>query len=162
MRTRNDNRAFTLIELILVMAILATLFALSAPLLSRSFRQRGLEEDAAQWFALSEYARDEAVSQGVPMTVWVNPQTGGYGVRARDGYEGDLSREKTYALQAEHRFDLPDAPADRSGAVTAAGFEPDGTLAEESLWEITVADGSDNRMTVTRKEDGDGYEIVKP
>lgn len=166
MRTRNDqplaSTAFTLVELILVMAILATILAFSAPLLSRSFKQRGLEEDAMQLLALTEYARDEAVSQGVPMMVWINPQTGSFGVQAKDGYEGDAGREKTYQLKPDHRFDLSEAPTDRAGMVDAADFDPSGMLAEESLAEMSIVDRSNNAVSVAQTDDGTTYEIVKP
>ena len=166
MRTRNDNfhvaPAFTLVELILVMALLATILALSAPLLSRSFKQRGLEEDATQLLALTEYARDEAVSQGVPMTVWINPQSGRFGVQAKEGYEGDVSREKTYGLKSGARFDLSQVPTDRAGLVDAADFDPSGTLAEESLADISIVARSNDAISVAQTEDGDRYEIVKP
>jgi len=166
MRTRNDTShaspAFTLVELILVMAILATILAFSAPLLSRSFKQRGLDEDATQLFALTEYARDEAVSQGLPMTVWINPQLGSFGVRAKDGYEGDASREKSCSLKPDHRFDLSQAPTDRAGLVAAADFDPSGTLGDESLADISIVDRNNNAVSVAQTDDGQSYEIVKP
>lgn len=166
MRTRNDtllaSTAFTLVELILVMAILATILAFSAPLLSRSFKQRGLDEDALQLLAVTEYARDEAVSQGVPMMVWINPQSGSFGVQAKDGYEGDATREKTYWLKQGSRFDLSQAPTNRSGVADAADFDPSGSLVEGGLSEISIADRSNNTVTVAQTDDGESYQIVKP
>jgi len=156
------SAAFTLVELILVMAILSAILAFSAPLLSRSFQQRDLDEDATQLLALTEYARDEAVSQGVPMKVWINPQSGGFGVEAKDGYEGDSTRDKTYWLKPGHRFDLSQAPTDRSGVVDAADFDPSGSLAEESISEISIADRSNSAVSVAQTDDGESYQIVKP
>src|ERR1051325_1837454 len=91
MRRRNDMAArpapgFTLVELILVMALLATLMALAAPSLSRSMRQRNLSQEATRFVALTESARDEAVSQGVPMVVWIDPVGGRFGMGPKTGY----------------------------------------------------------------------------
>ena len=65
---------FTLIELMLVLAILAMMVALVAPALAKSSRARNLEQEALRLVALTEYARDEAVSQGVSMAVYVETQ----------------------------------------------------------------------------------------
>lgn len=166
MPIRNDiarsASAFTLVELILVMALLATLLAVSAPSLSRSFKQRGLDQEAVQLLAATEYARDEAVSQGVPMTVWIDPQSGSFGVHAKDGFEGDTAREKSYALKTDIRFDLAQAVTDKEGHVTAAEFDPEGTLSQDSLAAIRIIDRFDSGMSLTQTADGWCYEIAKP
>ena len=46
---------FTLVELIIVMTLLAIVAALSVPSLSRSMRQRNLDEEATRLLALTEY-----------------------------------------------------------------------------------------------------------
>jgi len=165
MPTRNDSarasQAFTLVELILVMALLATLLAVSAPLLSRSFKQRALDQEATQLLAATEYARDEAVSQGVPMSVWIDVPNGACGVQAQIGYEGDASREKTWFLPPDVRFDSIEAATDQNGHVIAAQFDPDGTLALESLDSIRLIARTNESITLTQTEDGWGYEIVK-
>ena len=74
---------FTLIELIFVMALLTVVVGFAAPSLARSMRQRNLDGEATRLLAATEYARDEAVSQGVPMTVWINPDTQRFGVEPK-------------------------------------------------------------------------------
>jgi len=140
---------------------LATLLALAAPSLSRSFKGHNLEQEATQLLAATEYARDEAVSQGVPMSVWISPETGDFGVQAMDGYEGDALREKTWTLNRDIHFDPVKATTDKSGHTVAAQFEPDGTLDPESLDAIRVIANSEESISLTQTEDGWGYEIVK-
>lgn len=165
MPARDDNsrssQAFTLIELILVMALLATLLAIAAPSLSRSFKGRNLDQEATQLLAATEYARDEAVSQGVPMSVWIDPETGDFGVQARDGYEGDALRERSWTLNPDLHFEAVKATADKSGRTVAVQFEPDGTLDPESLDAIRVIASSEESISLTQTDDGWGYEIVK-
>jgi len=165
MLTRNDSarslQAFTYVELILVMVLLATLLAIAAPRLSRSFRSHNLDQEATQLLAATEYARDEAVSQGIPMTVWIDPENGGFGVQAKDGYEGDVSREKTWTLRPETRFDAANATTDKSGNIVAVQFEPDGTLDPESIDTIRLVAQSEESISLTQTDDGWGYEIVK-
>jgi len=72
---------FTLIELILVMAMLLTVLALAAPSLVRFFRGRNLEAEARRLLALTRYGQSRAVSEGVPMLLWLNAESNQYGLR---------------------------------------------------------------------------------
>ena len=166
MPPRNDSarasQAFTLVELILVMALLTTLLALSAPTILRSFKGRDLDQDATLLFAVTEYARSEAVSQGVPMSVWIDPGTGSFGVHASDGYAGDARREKTCALSTGVRFDAVEAETDQSGRPVLATFEPEGTLdPESSIAALRLLKGDAAAISLEQTGDGWGYEIVK-
>ncbi len=77
---------FTLIELILVMAMLLTVLSLAAPSLARFFRGRGLDSEATRFLALIRHAQSRAVSEGVPMVVWLDPENRLYGLEADSSY----------------------------------------------------------------------------
>src|ERR1051325_11002931 len=87
---RNDNpsgaRAFTLIELILVMAMLLIVLAVSFPSLKGFFRGRDLDSEARRFLSLTRYGQSRAVSEGVPMVLWIDAQQKTYGLRAQTGY----------------------------------------------------------------------------
>src|SRR4051794_12145785 len=78
--------AFTLVELLLVMAILLVLMAVVAPSLSRSLRGRKITDESARFLALTEYARNAAVSEGSPMSVWINGTTQHFGLDPKNDY----------------------------------------------------------------------------
>ena len=93
---RNARSGMTLIELIVVMWLLATVLALSTPTLSGFFRGRSLQEEGRRLLALTRYARSEAASRCVPMELWIDGAAGQYGLRPQSGYEdGDESTAKT-------------------------------------------------------------------
>ncbi len=142
------------------MGLLAILVALSVPALSRSMRQRALSQDALRFLALTEYARDEAESQGVPMTVWINTTTSHFGAQSNTSYGGTAVRDKDYALNPDVHFDATNAPADH-GIVTAATFQPDGLMDPASLDAVRMIDRSNSVVTIRRTADSWGYEIVK-
>lgn len=150
--------AFTLIELVLVMVLIAVMAALSVPALARSMRSRGVSSEGARLLALTEYARDEARSQGVPMTVWIDAPGGRYGVEPKDGYTASADRNRTFTMAPEIQFAPLDAPAS-GGNVHAAEFEPDGTMDSASLDRIRLTDKSGNAVELTRTADRWGYEI---
>ena len=159
MQRSDPSAGFTLVELILVMALLAVIAAFSAPSLARSLRQRNLDGEAARLLALSEYGRDEAVSQGVPMTVWVDPK-GRMGVEPKTGYEGDESRSRQFDLNADIHFEL-DRAATQNGVVDVMEFGPDGAPSPTSIDAVRLVDRFQSQITVARTSDGWSYEIVK-
>lgn len=163
-RNGNNDRsrpAFTLVELILVMAIMITLLALAAPSVLRSFRQHTLEQEAARLLALTEYGRDEAISQGVPMALWINPGTGHYGVKEETGYTGAANRRKEFCLNEDISFDLTAARIAAQGIVNVVELTPDGSLDPSSVAAIRLIDRFDSAVSVSQTTDGWGYEILK-
>lgn len=155
----NCSAAFTLIELVLVMALLATVMAISAPSLARSFHGRNLDSQAAQLLAATEYARAEAISQGIPMNVWIDDASSTFGVQAKAGYEGVASRAKMWTLHPDVHFDTAPTRDDQAGHTLAATFQPEGSLDLESVNEIRLVHRSGEAIALSQTDDG--YEIVK-
>ena len=149
---------FTLVELIVVMTLLAIMAAFSAPVMSRSIRARNLNGEAARFIAATEYGRDEAVSQGVPMTVWINPATQRFGVEPRAGFAGIESRKREFAVNADIHFEMENAAA---GMVQAVEFAPDGVPTVASVETVRLVDRFESQVIVVRTKDGWGYEIQK-
>lgn len=93
--------AFTLIELILVMTMMLILLSLAGPSLGRFFRGRALDSEARRLLSLTRYAQTRAVSEGVPMIVWLDPQRGRYGLEAEYTFSGTIdTRAVDYALDS--------------------------------------------------------------
>jgi prepilin-type N-terminal cleavage/methylation domain-containing protein len=152
--------AFTLVELILVMALLAIVMALSAPSLSRSLRERHLKDEATRFLALTEYGRSEAESLGVPMIVWIDPTTQRYGIEPKAGFEDVDARNRDFTLNPDIHLEFDKAVAS-GGLVEAIEFSPDGTPTLSSIDAVRLVDRFDSVFTVARTSDGWGYEILK-
>lgn len=166
MPPRNNNvkhdAAFTLIELIVVMAVLATVLAIVVPSLSRSFKQRHLGQEADRLLALIEYARDEAVSQGTPMVVWIDSDQGSFGLDAATGYTASDVSKKQYSLSDDLHFDpVKSSQNTKDGHAIAIQFAADGSPDTSNVDSIQIVDHSNASMVVARTADGWGYEIVK-
>jgi type II secretion system protein H len=160
MRRSDFSAGFTLVELILVMALLAVIAAFSAPSLARSLRQRNLDGEAARLLALSEYGRDEAVSQGVPMTVWIDPNGQRMGVEPKTGYDGDDARSRSFTLDRDIHFEV-DRGVTQNGVVDVMEFGPDGAPSPTSIDVVRMVDRFQSQVSVARTSDGWSYEIVK-
>jgi prepilin-type N-terminal cleavage/methylation domain-containing protein len=151
--------AFTLIELILVMALLGILMAIAVPNLARSLRDRKLDDEAKRFLAATEYCRSEAVSQGIPMVLWIEPSTGHFGVRTKDGYIPVHDRSKEFSLNEDVHFEVPDS---NSSSFIAAEMAPDGTIDSTSVDSVQLIDRFHTSATVNKTDDDLGYELAKP
>ena len=160
-RSNHPEPAFTLVELIIVMAVLTTLLAIAAPTLSRSFRQRHLNEEATRLLALTEYGREEAVSRGVPAVVWIAPDQGLYGVETADGYKANPIREKQYALNPDLHFDVVKSHLMPDGRLQAVQFEPDGSPDTSAIDSVRIVDRFKASVLLELTKDKWSYEIAK-
>jgi type II secretion system protein H len=89
------SRGFTLIELILVMALLVVVLSIAAPSLSRFFRGRDLESEAHRFLALTRYGQNLAVSEGIPYLLWIDRENREYGLRAELSLD-DIEEEESH------------------------------------------------------------------
>jgi len=157
------RRGLTLIELIAVMGLLAIVMGFSAPVLSRFFRGRSLEEEGRRLLALTRFARSEAISRSVPMELWINVDARAYGLRAQAGYEsGEESKPLEYNLQDGLSFDVAAGAFDQKGEARMV-FLPDGAIGEESLESLTIWNADKNDAVEIAKTDPlVGYVIRDP
>jgi type II secretion system protein H len=160
--SRAQSRSgFTLVELIFVMALLAMMLAFAAPSLSRSIRDRHLKQEGTRVVALTEYARNEAVSQGVPMIVWIDAPAGRFGAEPKTAYGGDLSRDREFRVGSDIRVEVDKTSLSSGTVTTAVEFTPDGTPDPTSAESVRLIDRFNEVLTIARTTDGWGYEVLK-
>lgn len=170
---RRYAAAFTLIELILVMALLAIVLAVSAPSLSRFFRSRSLDSEAKRFLALTRYAQSRAVSEGVPMVLWLETEQRGYGLNADRSFveEDPLAEQFTVddALEIEvlrfsramiasqtNRFQNEKLDA---GNLYTLRFNPDGFVSLSSPEAVVFRQGENEELWVAQSRNRLNYEI---
>jgi type II secretion system protein H len=160
MSRRRRPSAFTLVELLVVMALLTVVLAIAAPTLGRSIRQRSLDGEATRFLAATEYARNEAVSQGVPMIVWLDPEGFSFGVEVKQGFEGDDARNREFELREGVMLDS-DEKTKTNGVIVAMEFGSDGAPEETSVEEVRFVWRDEPPVHIAKTKDGWGYEILK-
>jgi type II secretion system protein H len=96
---RSRQGGFTLIELILVMTILTIAISITAPALSNFFRGRSLDSEARRLLALTRLGQTRAVSEGLPVQLWIDA------TRDECGLEADSSYDTTDAHAVEFTLD---------------------------------------------------------
>jgi Tfp pilus assembly protein FimT len=155
--------AFTLIELILVLALLTIVIALMAPSLGRFFHGRAIEEEGQRLLAMTRYAQSRAVSEGVPMELWMNPTDGSYGVRILEGFASStksqtgsatgpvpgVGKDVSYKLADKLRFDFGQWGRGPNQTVSIL-FAPDGSIGKDNPQRVVIRQTDDDWTAIVQ------------
>jgi type II secretion system protein H len=156
------NDAFTLIELILVLALLVIITSIAAPAMSKFIRGRALDSEARRLIALMHAAQSRAVSEGMPMMLWVDEKAGSYGLEAEtSGQNGDTKAEEltvdsTLAISV---LNVGTGVQTTFKNLPAIRFLADGTVDENSPQTLKLMDSDGFGRWLAETPLRTGYEI---
>ena len=156
------HSAFTLIELILVLALLGIITSMVAPAMSNFVRGRALDAEARRLFALIHAGQSRAVSEGMPQVLWVDEKKNAYGLEAEtSGQSGDpkaenLTLDETLQI-AVVNLAATTPPMFRS--LPAIRFAPDGSVDEKSPQMLRLTDYAGVSRWLVLARNRMGYEI---
>jgi type II secretion system protein H len=166
-------RGFTLIELIFVLALLAICALFVTASMGAFFRGRALNFEARRMLSLTHYGQSRAVSEGVPVVLWVNPADSTYGLTVQSSFndpDGD-AKAVTYTAEASLTLDTAlntsarqSEQDDEKLGVVPEGlafirFTPDGFYDESSVRKIVIKQGADAGLELVPTSNRLGYEI---
>ena len=173
---------FTLIELILVMALLTVVISLTAPKLSRFFHGRTLDSEARRLLALTRSGQSRAVSEGVPMDLWVDAEQGTFGLAAEPSYDTSDPKAVDFTLDGGLQLEVVNKTAvvapvntmSRSRQASVASvprvklvhaglptirFLPDGSIGESSPQKLHLTSNDSGSLWLAQSRDALNYEI---
>jgi type II secretion system protein H len=161
---QNDfrRRAFTLVELILVLALLVIITSIAVPAMARFIRGRALGAESRRLMALMHAAQSRAVSEGAPMMFWIDAKNDAYGVSAEtSGPNGDPAAEN---LTVDSTLQISVAGIGTGAQTTfnnlpAIRFLPDGTVDENSPQTLELVDSDGKAQWLVESRNRTGYEI---
>jgi len=154
--------AFTLIELILILALLVIITSLALPPMARFIRGRALDSEARRFLSLAHAAQNRAVSEGMPMLLWVDAKSGAYGLSAETtGQDGDPKAEN---LPVDSTLQIGVLNVGAAAAITfnnlpAIRFLPDGSIDENSPQTVQLIDSDGFSRWLIETGNRTGYEI---
>ncbi len=172
-------RAFTLVELILVMAILVVVISVAAPSLSGFFHGRTLDSEARRLLALTRYGQSRAVYEGVPMLLWVDAKGGAYGLEEEYGYTEEDTKAVEFNLDDELEVSVvqnaaavlksrpvtsgsTSATRNKHRDLPAIRFQSDGTISETSPETVRLVNRAGDTLQVVIARNNLSYEIETP
>ena len=154
--------AFTLIELILVLALLVVITSITVPAMAKFIRGRALDSEARRLAALMHAAQSRAVSEGAPMMLWVDEKAGGYGLEAEtsgqngDAKAEDLTVDSTLQISV---LNIATGAQTMFKNLPAIKFLADGTVDENSPQTLKLTDSDGFGGWLTETPFRTGYEI---
>jgi len=153
-----DSSGFTLLELILVLALLTAIIAVAAPDLRLFLRGRDVTEECRRIVALTRHARNEAISRGQCVELWIDSSQALYGLRGESASvegpaEVEFSLGETLALAPE------DEEVEGESVIL---FWPDGTIDEESPQRFELTEDGELRYTIALAENRLEYVVETP
>ncbi len=166
--------AFTLIELIVVMTMMVIVLGLVFPSLKGFFHGRVLENEAGRFLALTRYGQSRAISEGLPMELWVNSRLGTYGLQAQSGFTESQDGLISYPVDSDVEVSVSAPPSiaslTRSNYWTQATpnatialptirFQPDGFISESSPQTVFFREGADDLIRIVETPTHLRYEI---
>ena len=159
----NKSRwAFTLIELVLVMALLVVAVSMIAPRMADFIRGRALDTEAQRMLALTDAGESRAVSEGMPMVLWLNAKQNTCGLEEETPPKGGDPKAEDLTISENVQI----APVTKSGTagttfnhLPAIRFLPDGTIDENSPQTLQLTQGND-ALWLTEMKSRTGYEIT--
>jgi type II secretion system protein H len=161
-RHLNFASAFTLIELILVLALLVIATSLVVPAMSSFIRGRALDSEARRFIALTHAGLSRAVSEGLPTVLWVDEKNNAYGLEAETkGKDGDPKAENL-PLDSTLQIAVANVGANAPTLVRglpAIRFMPDGTIDEKSPHTLKLTDYAGISRWLVESRNRMGYEI---
>lgn len=178
---RAPPRGFTLIELILVMTLLTVAISVTAPALANFFRGRSLDSEGRRLLALTHEGQSRAVSEGVPMDLWIDASQGTFGLEAQTSYEAEDAKAIEFTLEADVQLEVlspigggsqqanlrstlsasatQSAARSRHATLPKITFLPDGTQAATSLQGVRLRSRDDHVLELGLSRNRMNYEL---
>ena len=155
------------------MALLGIVLAIASPTLSRFFKSRNLDSEARQFMALTRAAQSRAVSEGVPMVLWVDTKQRTYGLNADKSFVEQDPKAEQFAL--DDKVDIAVRPTADARAASEASpfknekpdsggrytlrFNPDGFVSAGSPEIVVFAQKDNGEVWVAQSRNRLNYEI---
>jgi len=156
------HNAFTLVELLLVLALLVIITSMVAPAMSNFIRARALDSEARRLAALLHAGQSRAVSEGLPMMLWVDEKQRAYGLAAETSPAGGDPKAENLTLDENLQIAVLNAG---NTALTlfqnlpAIRFLPDGMIDENSPQTLRLVDARGHALWLAESRNHTGYEI---
>lgn len=161
------------------MAMLAVVIGVAMPSLKNFFRSRNLDAEARRFLSLTRYGQSRAVSEGVPMTLWIDVKEGRYGLQTAPGYTDTDGKAVEFAVDKDTSLEVTTpvvaglarqwqqtalvvgigTEARRLGNAPTIRFLPDGHLGETSPASVLFRQGETDVIWLVQGTNRLGYEI---
>jgi prepilin-type N-terminal cleavage/methylation domain-containing protein len=172
------RRGFTLIEMIVVMALLVAVIAVGAPSLAGFFRGRAVDAEARRFMTLTRVGQSRAAAEALPMILWVDLQQRTYGLEVDSSFVTEDPKAVQYTLDSSVTLEIGGTEtlesgitadtlfgsglsASRNATLPHIRFEPDGGVSPSSPESFRLSDLDGGSLWVGQSANRLSYEIYQ-
>ena len=163
------------------MAILTIVVSITAPALANFFHGRTLDSEARRLLALTRQGQSRAVSEGLPMDLWIDTAKSTFGLEAEPSYEAEdpkaveLTMDGDIQLQVinDNTLNSADPSSAATSSRTGSGtpltsrhpnvpkirFLPDGSISEISPRALVLTGRDGISISLRQSRNRLSYEI---
>lgn len=170
------RKAFTLVELIAVMALLVTVIAVASPSLAGFFRGRAVDAEARRFMTLTRMGQSRAAAEALPMILWVDLQQRTYGLETDSSFVDEDPKAVQYTLDGNVTMEIgatdtlesaitadtlfgSETSTSKNAALPHIRFEPDGGVSASSPESFRLMDRDGGSLWVGQSANRLSYEI---
>lgn len=165
------------------MALLTMAASITAPTLANFFRGRTLDSEARRLLAMTRNGQNRAVSEGIPIDLWIDPAQGKVGLDAEPSFETEDPKAVQFDIDSGVQIDVAKRAAVAANsrltsnplqltstasvmrvklthpALPTIRFLPDGSLGEGSPEKLRLTGRDGVSLWVALSQDKLHYEI---
>ncbi|HZV37068.1 MAG TPA: GspH/FimT family protein [Verrucomicrobiae bacterium] len=159
---KSHQGGFTLIELVLVMVLLIVVVSIVVPSLEKFLGGRSLDSEARRFLALTRYAQSRAVSEGIPVLLWIDPNGRAYGIAQETGYTDGDTKAQDFAVADGLSIGMDKSAGTKLARGKRIGirFSPDGSvLADGSVPAVFIKEKNGATVWIVQSADRLSYEV---
>jgi len=145
-----------------VMTLLVIMVSLVAPPMANFIRGRALDAEARRVYAMLHGAQSRAISEGMPIMVWVDEKNNLYGMEQETPPKDGDTKAETLELDSTLTMEV----VSLSGGVQtslrnlpAIRFLPDGTIDENSPQSLHLVHDNGGDLWLVESRNRMGYEV---
>jgi len=156
-------RGFTLIELILVMAILAMVAAIAVPRLAGFSEGREYVAEWNRFTSLLRFARSQAIARAEPVEIQFDEHPARYRIKDKKIQDKTVRSPSEHVLAKKLIIEFPelDAASHRENGSVSIRFMPDGSVDEQSPSRIRMSEKDGHFLRELEVDPVWGYTVPK-
>lgn len=152
-RFARNRKAFTLLELVVVMLLLTLMAAVVVPRLSGFVMGRKVDEETRRFVALTRFAREEAISRGERLSLLIDADGKHYSL-----HPAEDSDTAIVSYDCEEKLTIVPADDEESaGEASEILFWPDGTIDPDSPTDFQLAEDGVPTFDLSFDEETAGF-----
>ena len=162
-----------MVELVIVMTLMVIAIGVAAPSFKGFLQGRSQEDEARRFLSLIRYGLNRAVSEGLPVDLWINTKENKYGMAATGGYTETKTNVSNFMLDKDVQMMVSRAPDmlttqsnfwspsfGHRSIQPVIRFQPDGFISDTSPQAIRFLQGGNPEIWIVESSNHMRYDII--